>query len=155
MQFAFIAPRAPVALAVCTIGPALEEQASLASERGDSLGALVLDAIGTAAVEALADHVNHHLCEAALGEGLAPARRRSPGYGRWAVDEQRWLFDQLDAGDVGVHLTEGCMMVPRKSVSFAVILDGRGADGVLGARAGERCAGCAMPNCRYRERPAG
>jgi len=51
--------------------------------------------------------------------GLWPSKRFSPGYKKWKLDEQRFIFDILPAQDIGVRLhQESWMMIPRKSVSF-------------------------------------
>lgn len=144
---AAIATPGPLAVAVCTIGPALEVRAAAHARAGDSLRAMILDALGSAAAEATADHCNGRICDRALREGLSPDRRRSPGYGSWDVAEQRLLFAQVDAGGIGVTLTEAGMMVPAKSVSFVVPLTG----GKPGVRSGGRCSRCGFLACEYRE----
>jgi len=142
-----IAAGGPVAVAVCTIGPALEERAAAHARAGDSARAMILDAMGSAAAEAVADRCNGRICDRALREGLSPDRRRSPGYGGWDVAEQRLLFAQVDAARIGVTLGEGGMMAPVKSVSFLVPLTG----GKPGARSGGRCSRCGFLACEYRE----
>jgi len=138
---------APLALAVCTIGPALEERVEKLARSGRSTRAMVLDAIGSAAAEAAADASNGSICAEAFREGRAPGARRSPGYDRWPVAEQRLLFDVLRPEEVGVTLTASCMMTPRKSVSFAVPLDA----GAAAPRHASRCARCGLAGCPYRE----
>ncbi len=51
-------------------------------------------------------------------EGKKLKWRFSPGYGDWALEEQKILFPVLDcAHTIGLTLTESCMMVPVKSVT--------------------------------------
>lgn len=81
--------------------------------------ALVLDAVGTAAIESFCDR----LC--ALWAGESPARRLrprfSPGYGDLPLDVQGPLLALLDAGrNAGIALTQALLMLPQKSVSAIV-----------------------------------
>ena len=140
-------PSAEVGVGLVTVGPALEQEADRRNDAGDLLDALLLDAIGSAAAEAAADALDRLVCTAAADRGRFTGRRISPGYGKWDVRGQRALLGLLPAGDLGVHLTEGMMMVPRKSVSFAVRLLSerpRKGEGKL------RCAGCDLAGCAYR-----
>jgi hypothetical protein len=143
----FLAPDLPVALAVCTIGPALEERVRELTAEGDQARAVILDAIGSAAAEGVADRCNLRICREALRENLRPDRRCSPGYGHWALPEQRWLFGLLGPDEIGVSLGESCMMTPRKSVSIAVPLIG----GDAASRTERRCIRCGLETCQYRE----
>jgi len=112
-----------VAICVCTIGMALEETVKVAIDAGRMLDGIALDAVGSAAAEAVARYLNDRIDEVARAEGLKTSCRASPGYGDWDVSGQRRLFDLLPAERIGVTLTPGSMMVPRKSVSFAVHVD--------------------------------
>lgn len=143
----YLADEQPVALAAATIGPALEQRVAELHRSGSSTRALLLDAIGSAAVEAIADRLNGDICEAALAAGQAPDTRRSPGYGRWRLTEQRVLFDLLRPGEIELSLNERCMMAPSKSVTFAVPLQG----GRPGGPQLGRCLHCGLADCTYRE----
>ena len=135
-----------VAFCVCTIGPAIEERVTSLSKEGEMLGAVVLDAIGSAAAEATARYANDRIDEAAAAEGLRTSCRASPGYGDWDVKEQKALFTLVPAGRIGVTLTESSMMVPRKSVSFAVHI----AEDPVRLRSEGSCRNCDMETCPYR-----
>ena len=67
--------------------------------------------------------------EQAEAEGLRTTVPLSPGLVGWPVASgQRQLFALVDAASAGVSLTEGYMMVPKKSTSLAIgIGPGRGA----------------------------
>lgn len=140
-------PSVEVGLGLATIGPRLEAEAQRRSEAGEALDALILDAYGSAAAEAAADALDRALCAAVSVRGLAPARRISPGYGRFPLAGQPALLAALPARELGVELSPGLMMIPRKSVSFAVRL----LPGEPGARPrSRRCEGCALDPCPYR-----
>jgi hypothetical protein len=144
-------PSGRVALGLCTIGAPLEEEAARRGAAGEALEALLLDAFGSAAAEATAEALAEQICHATRRTGLFPARRLSPGYGRWALAAQTTLFALLPHAAVGVRLSEGQMMIPRKSVSFAARL----AVSATTARERRRCAACELgPRCAYRRPPA-
>ena len=77
--------------------------------------------------------------------GRAP--EYNPGMIGWPVPEgQAQIFALVDAGEAGVHLTEGGMMVPRKSLSL-VLGEGAGLEA-----AGSACAFCSLQaTCRYQD----
>ena len=135
-----------VVLAICSIGPALEEAASqcFAEDRALALG---LDAFGSAAVDLLGQAMCQMVDEQANAEGERTSVPLSPGLVGWPVaNGQRQIFALLDAASAGVRLTEGYMMVPKKSTSMAI---GGGAEV---AHAGESCDYCSMAaTCRYRQ----
>ncbi len=109
-----------VALVVCTIGPALDEQAHALFRAGDSVRGLTLDGAGNAAVGWLSQMVSERMCDLASARGAKAGMRASPGQEGWPIQQQRVLFDLLPTGDIGVRLTESCLMLPRKSISFAI-----------------------------------
>ncbi len=109
-----------VAICICTIGPELEQEVKELMGKNDMLRALILDALGSEAAEEVAIQSDQILAEKAREMNLWPSKRFSPGYGKWDIKEQRFIFRMLPAADIGVRLTESCMMVPRKSVSFRI-----------------------------------
>ena len=108
------------AICICTIGPELEQEVKELMERNEMTRALILDALGSEAAEEVAIQSDRILAEKAREMNLWPSKRFSPGYGKWDIKEQRFIFRMLPAADIGVRLTESCMMVPRKSVSFRI-----------------------------------
>ncbi len=141
---------ARVAVAVCTLSGALEAESRRRGDHGEVLDAMLLDAFGSAAAEAAADALNGQICVWAHRQGFHPAPRVSPGYGRWSVDAQAALLGLLPATDVGVSLTPSSLLVPHKSVSFAVrFLERRPA---ATSRA-HKCWRCGLIDCPYREAP--
>ena len=82
--------------------------------------ALIVQAIGAAAVEALMDGVELEI-RRELQEGESLVSRYSPGYGDYPLAEQRRLLSILDAPrKVGVSLTDALVMAPSKSVSAVI-----------------------------------
>ena len=139
-----------VAVAVCTIGAALERRVADLWDARELPMAAMLDSVGSGAVESLAEYVNDVLCQDGVAAGVRVTNRVSPGYGRWDVAGQRALFAVCPADPIGVTLNEACFMTPVKSISLVA---GAG----VAARVDHyfsQCARCWMPACAYRRAPA-
>lgn len=132
---------------VCTIGPVLGQRVSELSAQGANTAALVLDSIGSAAVESVADHVNRCICQGAAQRGMKAGSRLSPGYGAWPLEDQRVIFAMVPAERIGVHLNEQGIMIPMKSISFCLGM-GRNLEAPKGLHP---CQYCNLKNCQYRK----
>jgi len=106
-----------VAVFTLTIGSHLEETATQLAGDRLILQSAVLDAIGSRAAEWVAELVEGHIGKLARTQGLTISRRFSPGYCDWDVSQQKMVFQAMKGATAGIHLTEGCLMVPRKSIS--------------------------------------
>jgi hypothetical protein len=135
-----------VVLSICTIGPELEARVSEYSGGSELARALVLDAAGSSLAEAVCDYANERICEMTALRPLYAAPRISPGYGRWSVEEQDMIFGLLPADSIGVTLTKSYMMIPRKSVSFAVKFTEKKPDD----QALSPCTRCRRKECEFR-----
>jgi hypothetical protein len=109
-----------VALCLCTIGPDLEDEINQLMEKNEMVRALILDSLGSEAAEEVAIQSDRRLADMARELSLWPSKRYSPGYGKWDVKEQKYIFQVLPGKAIGVSLTESCMMIPRKSISFRI-----------------------------------
>lgn len=108
-----------VVLAVCTIGPALENHLKeLFSE--DPVRAMALDGAGVAALRKVSDAVIAEVRATAAKHGWGLGMRAQPGQEGWSIRQQRVVFEHLPADQIGVRLTDSCLMIPRKSVSFVM-----------------------------------
>lgn len=105
------------AIFVATVGKGLERKAARLIKRGLALEALVVDSLGSAAVEKVADWLESEIRGIAAAEGSKAGRRYSPGYCDWDITQQKELFRLLDGESIGVNLTGTCLMTPRKSIS--------------------------------------
>lgn len=107
--------------------------------------ALVIDAIGSAAVEGFCDL----LCETLKREYSVSFRPRfSPGYGDLSIKCQSSVLGICDASrKIGVTLTDKYMMIPKKTVSAIV---GVRPKGEVCDKASS-CEICDNINCLYRE----
>lgn len=141
-------PVEQAAVAVCTIGEALEQRVRALWEARELPLASMLDSVGSGAVESLAEYVNDLLCQQGL-PALRVTNRISPGYADWDVAEQRRLFRLCDGDAIGVRLNEACVMTPGKSISLMV---GAGAEARVDHYFSQ-CARCWMRDCAYRRAP--
>ena len=141
---------AAVGAGICTVGGAIEARVGALFEAREFPLAVMLDSVGSAAVESVAEYANDLLCQAALPEALKITNRVSPGYAGWDTAEQAALFRLCPGGPIGVTVNEACFMTPTKSISFLI---GLGAD----ARVDHyftQCRRCWMRDCAYRRGPA-
>ena len=133
-------------IVLCTVGEALERRAAEVSKE-DAVYGLALDGVGSAGVEALANAVCALFEEEATKEDCQITIPLSPGMVGWPVEQgQPQIFDLLDAGEIGVQLTESMMMLPRKSLTFVL---GIGKELVAGGRTCDYCS--LKETCRYRD----
>ena len=136
-------------VAVCTIGDRIETEVSRLWDARELPLAAMLDSVGSAAVESLAEYVNDALCAEGLAAGVRVTNRVSPGYGAWDVRDQRTVFGMCPGNAIGVQLSDACVMTPAKSITLLV---GAGA----AARVDHyfsQCARCWMAACAYRRVP--
>ncbi|MFC2067819.1 vitamin B12 dependent-methionine synthase activation domain-containing protein [Chloroflexota bacterium] len=106
-----------VAVFALTIGNYLEDAAAQLAKGGLVLQSAVLDAIGSNAVEKLADSVESQISEVAHNQGFTITRRFGPGYCDWNVNQQNVVFQAMKGDCAGIRLTNGYLMIPRKSIS--------------------------------------
>ena len=138
-----------VGAGICTVGSAIEERVRNLFDAREFPLAVMLDSVGSAAAESLAEYANDLLCQAALAEGLKVTNRISPGYAGWDTAEQAELFRLCPGEPIGVALNSACFMTPTKSISFLV---GVGPE----ARVDHyftQCRRCWMRDCAYRRAP--
>ena len=106
-------------LAVCTIGEILEKKVEEMMSENPVAG-IALDGAGIAAVgyvsRKVEDIISKEVCELNLSLGM----RAQPGQEGWPIEQQRQVFSILPAEKIGMKLTESCLMLPRKSVSFVI-----------------------------------
>jgi len=103
-----------------TIGSALEDQVGAAIEIGEVTRAMVLDALGSMAADALAGAVQAHLALVAQARGLEATKRYSPGYGDWNVLDQSAFIAMVEGDQIGLRVNEYGQILPEKSVSGLV-----------------------------------
>jgi hypothetical protein len=136
-----------LAVVVCTIGPQLEKQVTKYFDRNKPLDGLLLDGIGSAAVDSLIEEVCKFMTAKALSKGCQASSPISPGMPGLPIAEQWQLMKMVPAREIGVSLTSSGVMVPRKSASMVI---GIGPQMRTWSRA-EVCTHCGLRRtCPYR-----
>ncbi len=141
----FIGPVDLLAVFIATAGPAVEKVASDLLKKGDYLGGMIVNAVGSERAEAAEAAVIDELRALAAATNRAMTLPYSPGYCGMAITEQRKLFTALNGAQVGVSLTPDCLMKPIKSVSGLI---GLGEAAIT--REGSPCDHCTVHNCNMR-----
>ena len=98
-----------------TIGKGIEKRTEELKDRPAE--ALIFDAIGSEATEALAEQANSVISKRAEDSGYETTRRFSCGYGDWILENQKKIAEILNIEEIGITLTEAGLMVPQKSVT--------------------------------------
>ena len=135
-----------VILAACTLGAEFDAMLRARQAR-DMAGAVVLDACGSALVEAGCDAAEQEI--AARFPNLYRTDRFSPGYGDLPLEMQDGLLSALNAGRrLGISVNASHLLIPSKSVTALIGLSDR----PQGAKI-RGCAYCSLKGtCKYRER---
>jgi hypothetical protein len=144
-----LGPAQQAVVMICTIGRELENYASAVLPNDPAYG-FALDALGTAAVEALTVSACHHFGELGSAEGMKTTLPISPGMDGWDTARgQAQIFALVQPIEAGVELTSSGMMVPQKSLAFVI---GLGEDVENNGRV---CDYCSMRySCRYQDQYA-
>lgn len=134
---AHLANSAQVCVFAATVGIEVDRLILRYSQSEPSL-ALALQSAGAAAIESYCDI----LCRDVLHTN---AQRYSAGYGDLPLTAQKSIFSFLDCTrSIGLTLTDGCMMMPSKSVTAFVAIQKHC------ATEKSKCATCTKTDCEFR-----
>ena len=145
---AMLAPCREAVLLAATLG-AESEQLLLRMQAKDAAQALLLDAVLSAAIEAVLDAREEALRRELAAQGRYLTDRFSPGYGDMPLAQTREICEVLGAQRaIGLTVSAGGVMIPRKSVTAIL-----GISDVPVARRPAGCEGCAArETCALRRR---
>jgi hypothetical protein len=136
-----------LALVVGTIGPKLEKQATAYFSQNEPLRGVLLDGIGSTAVDSLTQEACKFMSDKAVPRGYQVSSPVNPGMPGLPITEQGQLLKLAKAQEIGVSLTSSGIMVPRKSISMVM---GIGPQMRTWTQA-EVCARCSLSKtCLYR-----
>lgn len=138
-----------IVLALATVGGAVERRARQLIDADQGAAALIVDAIGTVAVEQAADFVERRIRRDLVNSGWMVSRRYAPGYCGWKMEAQREIFNHFP-DTLGIRLTSSCLMIPEKSLSFACLLSRSGDFSMIKVA---HCRLCKQKACSYRSEP--
>jgi hypothetical protein len=134
-------------IAVCTIGPVISERVRELQRGRQMLRGILLDSLGSWAVEVLRQQLCRRLEAEAAAAGQHLSTCMSPGDSGWSLQDQRTIFTLVDAARIGVSLSPSLVMLPLKSLSLVM---GRGSV-PMGHEGGSNCDFCAIRDrCAYR-----
>lgn len=106
-----------VVLMASTAGKRVGETINALMKSGRASEAVVLDAAASEIADAGLDFVMDYLRSQIRKAGETLTRMRfSPGYGDFVIEQQRDFARLLDIGQLGMSLTDACMLLPEKSV---------------------------------------
>jgi len=103
-----------------SLGQALPHEAEKCAERGELYRSSLADLLGSHGVEMLAESFCNYLQQKALVSGKFATLRYSPGYGDWALAEQREVLRFLDNCQGKIQLSENYLMEPVKSITAII-----------------------------------
>ena len=143
---AMLAPCFQGVLLAATLG-AQSERMLLRAQARDAADALLLDAVLSAAIEAVCDAQEAALRRTFQAQGLFLTDRFSPGYGDMPLAQSAQILAVLDAPRrIGLTLSASGLMLPRKSVTAVM-----GVSREPVARRPSGCEACsARETCAFR-----
>lgn len=106
-----------LAVMAITIGDQMEKRASDLTNRGEAALALIVDAIGSHAVERIADLIERKISREA---NFRTKKRFSCGYSDWDLSDQKKIVDLIGAEKIGISVTENSILVPEKSITAVI-----------------------------------
>ena len=139
-------PCGEVYLLAATLG-AQSERLLLRRQAKSGAEAVLMDAVLSAAIEAVCDREEVQLRKKLHDEGLYLTDRFSPGYGDMPLEQTRGICEVLDCSrSIGLTVSSSGLMIPRKSVTAAM-----GVSRTPVSRRPSGCAGCeARHTCSMR-----
>ena len=133
-------------VALCTIGPALDERVREYQAAGRHLEMLLLDELGSWAVDQMRQQLYERIQAQLAEDGWRTSSPLSPGESTWPIREQRIIFKLLDATQVGIELGPADLMSPFKSLS---LIFGAGSR-EMGSEGLTNCDFCSIQDrCKY------
>lgn len=132
---------------IATIGPRLEKRVTEYTKSGGALRGMVLDGIGTAAVDRLIPEAMKLIAAEVATRGYEISSPVNPGMPGFAMTEQWNMLKLAPAQEIGVSLSSSGMLVPRKSISMVIGIGPR----MTRWTQAEVCGRCSLKeSCPYR-----
>ena len=136
-----------LAVLLCTIGPRLEKQVTDYSKSGEAMRGMILDGIGSTAVDMMVPEVLRRLASEVSSRGYEISSPVNPGMPGFPLTEQWNLLGLVNADEIGVRLTASGVLVPRKSASMVIGIGPR----MTRWTDAEVCARCSLrETCHYK-----
>lgn len=102
---------------VATVGRDIEKEIKKLMHENRLSEAYIVDSMGSVAVEDMVERFQKRMTTEIAKDEMMTTLRFSPGYCDWPITEQKKLFRLLDNDEIGVRISDSCLMSPRKSIS--------------------------------------
>ena len=107
-----------VLLMGATAGHRIMDEIRSCSGEGNLARAVVLDAAASEMTDSALDCISACIGQQVRREGLEVTPRRfSAGYGDFDLENQKVMYKRLRLGEIGVNITDSCILLPEKSVT--------------------------------------
>ena len=134
-------------LALATAGKPIGDRAGKLIDSKLAASGSIADAVGTIAAEKTADFIESEIRRKFTAKGFRISRRFAPGYCEWDIKNQMPLLACFP-DTLGIALTQSCLMIPEKSLSFLCLLNNTG--DFSWVKVGN-CRYCDLLNCTFRQ----
>ncbi|GAB6157816.1 hypothetical protein JCM39194_10160 [Desulfotomaculum varum] len=141
----YLAECSTASVVTVTVGETIAREVTNLFSQGLAANAVLLDAVGTAAVEEAARRAVRLLAGRQRSKGLFPAPRLGPGYRGLPMDCLPLFLQMSGAEQIAVACNEYYQMQPAKSLCFMVGWRPRPTQEQI------KCQSCQMINCRMRQ----
>jgi hypothetical protein len=140
----------PVFLVV-TVGEALETKVSDLFAAGESVDAVVLDAVGSGSIMGAFSHALTRVWQETTDRGWVTGTCLRPGQSYWDITGQQDVFHVVPGEQIGVSLLDSSFMRPQKSQSAVVPIGPEMK--VHGDPKESYCRYCQATRCPMRQEP--
>jgi hypothetical protein len=107
-----------VLLMGATAGNRIMDEIRSCSAGGNLARAVVLDAAASEMTDSALDWISAWIGQQVRREGLEVTPKRfSAGYGDFDLENQKVMYERLRLGEIGVSITDACILLPEKSVT--------------------------------------
>jgi len=107
-----------LAAAIGTLGKELETECRLLARQQNIYQSMLLDAVGTAMLDAMAIKIRNRIDAEIRSLGGCGGIRFAPGLNEYPMDHQQTLFQLADGSAIEVRLNDAFLMEPVKTISF-------------------------------------
>ncbi len=107
-----------------TIGDKLEKAVNKFSNNNQQEISIILDTVGSEAVESIAVALNNDIQIWARQNKFSLTIRYSPGYGDLPVSFQKALAQELKLNKIGIKVTGKFLLLPQKSITALIGIEG-------------------------------
>lgn len=110
-----------ITIVAATIGEEITKEVEKRLKEENYTGAVILDAIGSEAVESFVDYIQNILEREKKLSGYKPTMRYSPGYGDLSLDFNAYILDKLSTKEIGLTIhPETKILIPEKSITAVI-----------------------------------